>query len=75
MNNRQQAIQLSLRDRIPISSAAEVTIEPLTLSVAKYTPDTGFLVWDIPAQSKVPMTLSVEYKINYPKGAILKIGE
>lgn len=75
MNNRQQAIQLSLRDRIPISSAAEVTIEPLTLSGAKYTPDTGFLVWDIPAQPKVPITLSVEYKINYPKDAILKIGE
>ncbi|MBL7787021.1 MAG: DUF4139 domain-containing protein [Chitinophagales bacterium] len=75
MNNRQQAIQLLLRDRIPVSSAAEVTVEPITLSGAEYTSDTGFLTWNIPAQPKVPMTLAVEYKINYPKGAILKIGE
>jgi len=66
-NTKSKNISLKLLDQIPISTNANVTVEPMELSKAELNKDAGELSWMLEIKAGEAVKVSFAYEVNYPK--------
>lgn len=66
-NLKATSIELVIQDQIPVTTNADITIEPIDLGKAKHDPRTGFLEWSIMLKSKETKTIDFSYKVKHNK--------
>lgn len=72
-NNKNEAINLVLKDQYPLSTNKEIEVELLESSNASINKDTGELTWNIalsPSESKI---ITFSYSVKYPKDRVINI--
>lgn len=72
-NNKKEAIQIEVKDRIPLSNNEQVKIEILDQSGAKRDEEKGILSWNLKISSGETKKLRVSYKVRYPKDFVIGI--
>ena len=66
-NGKSQAIDITIKDQIPLSRKKEIEIALNGKSGAKYDVETGFLQWDLKMKPKTTEQIRFDYQIKYPK--------
>lgn len=66
-NNKNQAIDLSLEDQIPLSTDKNIQVELLESGGAQVDKESGSLTWLIRLQPTETKTIRVSYSVRYPK--------
>lgn len=66
-NNKQNPIDIVIKDQIPVSMNEDITVTPQNLSNAKHNKNKGFLTWKKHIQPKASEELTIKYSIEYPK--------
>jgi uncharacterized protein (TIGR02231 family) len=72
-NLKATSIDLVIQDQIPITTNADITIEPIDLGKAKHDPRTGFIEWEINLKTKESKTIDFSYKVKHNKDMNLPI--
>lgn len=70
-NNKKDAIELLLKDQIPLSTEESIEIELLESSGAQKDNDTGMLTWKLSIKSAETRKIRLSYKVRYPKEKVL----
>jgi uncharacterized protein (TIGR02231 family) len=70
-NTRKDAIQIILKDQIPISVQKDMTVDVLENSNAMQNNETGVLTWKMEVPSNQTEKKRVSYKVKYPKDKLL----
>ncbi|STD08224.1 DUF4139 domain-containing protein [Chryseobacterium carnipullorum] len=66
-NNKKEAINIEIRDQIPLSKDESVKIELLQSDNADLDKEKGFLLWNVKISSSETKKFRVSYKVRYPK--------
>jgi uncharacterized protein (TIGR02231 family) len=66
-NLKATAIELVIQDQIPVTTNADITIEPIELAKAKHDTRTGFLEWQISLKPKESKTIDFSFKVKHNK--------
>ncbi|NTW44830.1 MAG: DUF4139 domain-containing protein, partial [Anaerolineaceae bacterium] len=66
-NNKQQSIDISLFDQIPISTLEEIEVNPVNISNGKLDPETGIIKWDFQLKPAEKKDIDLKYSVRYPK--------
>ncbi|MCU7617534.1 DUF4139 domain-containing protein [Chryseobacterium sp. PBS4-4] len=69
-NNKDSAINLELKDQIPLASDEKVKIELVNSDQAKYEASTGFLVWNIDIKANETRTIKFGFNVTLPEDLI-----
>lgn len=72
-NQKQDAIQLKILDRIPVSRNSEISVEGVHHDAQNLDKQTGILTWEIELDSKQELEKYLNYEIKFPKSKILNI--
>lgn len=67
-NNKNVSIDATVKDQIPISRNAEVTVTLEDASAGNVNSDTGIITWDLKLSSGEQKKLTLKYNIKFPKG-------
>ena len=70
-NTSNDAIEVDVKDQIPLSSNQEITVKLLDTGGAKYEVETGLLNWNISIPAKQSKKLRFAFEISYPSGKII----
>ena len=70
-NNREEAIALTIRDQIPISTDKSVTVDAGDLSGGMLNKETGEIKWKVALDPGETHTIEFDYSARYPKGLAL----
>jgi len=66
-NNKQQNINISLSDQIPVSTLEEIEINPINISNGKLDSETGIIKWDFQLKTTEKKDIELKYSVRYPK--------
>ncbi len=66
-NNKKEAINIEIRDQVPLSKDESVKIELLQSDNADLDKEKGFLLWNVKISSSETKKFRVSYKVRYPK--------
>ncbi len=66
-NNKQQNINLSIIDQIPVSTLEEIEVNPLNISNGKLDPTTGKIIWDFQLKPAEKKDIDLKYSVRSPK--------
>lgn len=66
-NNKQQKINLSVIDQIPISTLSEIEVSPVNISNGKLDPETGKIIWEFQLNPVEKKSIDLKYTVRYPK--------
>ncbi|PIF44226.1 uncharacterized protein (TIGR02231 family) [Chryseobacterium sp. 52] len=66
-NNKKEAINIDIRDQIPLSKDEAVKIELLQSDQADLDKEKGFLIWNAKISPSETKKFRVSYKVRYPK--------
>jgi len=72
-NNKQQNINLSLIDQIPVSTIEEIEVNPLNISNGKLDPQSGKIKWEFQLKPSGKEDIELKYSIKSPKSKRLII--
>lgn len=67
-NNKNQAVEVKLQDRIPISQNDEIKVSEEVYEGASLAKDTGLLSWNVKLDAKSKSAQNFSYRVTYPKG-------
>lgn len=67
-NTRNEPITIMVEDQVPVSRNSQIEVTLNDGGGARYSPDTGKLVWEITLQPNAMRRLNFAYEIKYPKG-------
>ncbi|MDO5760549.1 MAG: DUF4139 domain-containing protein [Bacteroidota bacterium] len=67
-NTKNENIELSLKDQIPISSNSEIKISNILLDGGALDNNTGEVRWNISLEPKQERKITFSYMVTYPKG-------
>jgi hypothetical protein len=70
-NRKQQAINLVLEDRFPVSQTNEIEVDNTDVSDASFNKDTGILSWKMTLATGEERKVSPKYSVKYPKDKIV----
>lgn len=70
-NNKKEAINLTLKDQVPVSTDKEIQVELLQSDKAKINPETGVLTWDIKLSPGETKKVRISYTVRYPNDRVL----
>jgi uncharacterized protein (TIGR02231 family) len=70
-NRKQQAINLVLEDRFPVSQTNEIEVDNTDVSGASFNKDTGILSWKMTLATGEERKVSPKYSVKYPKDKIV----
>lgn len=70
-NNKKDAVNIEVKDRIPLSNNDAVKVELLEKSGAKKDDEKGFLLWTTKLSPSETKKYRVGYKVRYPKDYII----
>lgn len=68
-NNKSKAIEIEIKDQIPLSPYKEVIVEVVNNGGGQYNEKTGELKWLLTIQPGETKTLSFSYQVKYPKNS------
>ncbi len=66
-NNKQQNINISLSDQIPVSTLEEIEVNPINISNGKLDSETGIIKWDFQLKTTEKKDIELKYSVRYPK--------
>jgi len=66
-NNKQQEVNLTVYDQIPVSTLEEIEVNALNLSAGKMDAETGKVKWEFQLKSAEKKELNLKYSVKYPK--------
>ena len=72
-NNKNQAINMTILDQIPISTLDEIEVSVQNISGAKHNTETGEIKWELNLDPKGKKELELNYSVKYPKNKKLQI--
>jgi hypothetical protein len=72
-NNKNVAVDLHVKDQIPITNEPEIEISLVNASKAELDPETGALTWNVTLKPRQSKTLKFTYSITYDKALKLAI--
>ncbi len=72
-NNKQQEINLTVYDQIPVSALEEIEVNALNLSSGSIDAETGKVKWEFQLKSAEKKELNLKYSVKYPKFRTLVI--
>ena len=70
-NNKENAVQIKIVDRIPVSQNKDIKIEKVQLDGAELKNETGILEWKLNIPAKQTQTRTLSYDVRYPRNKIL----
>lgn len=66
-NNKANAVNITVKDQLPVSSNSSIEVEPLELSGGKHDQQTGYVSWDLEIKPGESRQLVLSYSVKYPK--------
>ena len=66
-NNKQQNINISLTDQIPISTLEEIEVNPINISSGIPDSETGIIKWEFQLKPTEKKDIELKYSVRYPK--------
>lgn len=66
-NNKKDAIDVELKDQIPLSQNNDVKVEMLQSNNAELDKEKGYLTWNLKIMPSETKKIRVSYKVRYPK--------
>ncbi len=66
-NNKNQEINMIVLDQVPVSTAADIEVNALNISGAKYDSETGEIKWKFAINPGDKKDLDLKYSVKYPK--------
>ncbi|QOI96212.1 MAG: DUF4139 domain-containing protein [Flammeovirgaceae bacterium] len=66
-NTRNEPVKLVMEDQVPISKISQIEVTVVDVGGAKYTKDTGKLVWEMNLQPNESKKVVFKYEVKYPK--------
>ena len=73
-NNKNEKMQMLLKDQFPVSSNKDIEVELLDSSKAEVNEETGVLTWRLELAPGENKKVRVSYSIKYPKEKIVNAG-
>jgi len=70
-NTKKDAIDLSLKDQYPLSTASDIEIELLEHSGAEINKESGMLAWQLKIAPNETKTIKLSYSVKSPKNSII----
>ena len=67
-NNKNEAVEVKLEDRIPISQNSDIKVSDEVYEGADLNKEKGILTWNVELESKSKVTKKFAFKVSYPKG-------
>lgn len=67
-NTKNESVELSLKDQIPISSNSEIKITDMDLASGDLNANTGVVRWNVNLAPKEEKKIVFSYTVKYPKG-------
>ena len=67
MNTSSEAVNVLVKDQLPVSTEKSITVEPAQLSNGAVDEETGEIRWELRAEPGQEILLDVEYTISWPK--------
>jgi len=72
-NNRNEPVNLSLVDQVPVSQNEEIEVSHQASSGAAFNAETGEINWNIKLEPAKTLELDLKYVVKYPKNKFLVI--
>ncbi len=72
-NLKATSIELVIQDQIPVTTNADITIEPMELNKGKLDPRTGFIEWEFNIKSKESKMIDFGFKVKHDKNQNIPI--
>lgn len=72
-NNKANAINLVLMDRIPISQNKEIKVDDIITNNAAYDKEKGILTWKLNLKSQQELKEVFSFQVKYPKGRTITL--
>jgi hypothetical protein len=66
-NNKQQSINISLSDQIPVSTLEEIEVDAINISNGKPDSETGIIKWEFQLKPAEKKDIDLKYSVRYPK--------
>lgn len=66
-NNKSNAVNITVKDQMPVSSNSSIEVQPLELSGGKHDQQTGYVTWDLDIKPGESKQLVLSYSVRYPK--------
>ncbi|MES2799990.1 MAG: DUF4139 domain-containing protein [Bacteroidota bacterium] len=66
-NSKATNITIVVQDQLPITTNADIMIEPIDLAKGKFDTRTGFVEWELNLKSKEAKTIDFSYKVKHNK--------
>jgi uncharacterized protein (TIGR02231 family) len=67
-NTRNEPVKLVVEDQVPVSKNSQIEVTVTDVGGAKYTKDTGKLVWEMNLQPNETRKVVFKFEVKYPKG-------
>jgi hypothetical protein len=72
-NNKQQPVNLTVTDQVPVSTMEEIEVNPVNLSNGNLEPETGKVKWDFQLKPAEKKEMELKYSVRYPRTKKLMI--
>jgi uncharacterized protein (TIGR02231 family) len=66
-NTRNEPVKLVVEDQVPVSKNSQIEVTVTDVGGAKYTKDTGKLVWEMSLQPNETRKVVFKFEVKYPK--------
>ena len=66
-NNKENKVNISVNDQIPISSNSSITVDPIELSGGRLNQQTGEIKWELELNPRESRQIILTYSVKYPK--------
>jgi len=66
-NTKADAVKIIIEDQVPVSQNTQIEVTTLDLGGAKYTKDTGKLMWELELKPNETRKLVYKFDVKYPK--------
>ncbi|HNT49158.1 MAG TPA: DUF4139 domain-containing protein [Cyclobacteriaceae bacterium] len=66
-NTKADAVKIIIEDQVPVSQNTQIEVTTLDLGGAKYTKDTGKLMWELELKPNETRKLEYKFDVKYPK--------
>jgi len=72
-NNKSQAVEITLIDRIPIAQNKEIKVENPNFGNASFEEKTGIVTWKVVLNAKQSEKREISYEVRYPKDKYINL--
>ena len=66
-NNKNQAINMTIQDQVPVSTIEEIEVNVQNISGANQNSETGVIKWEFELQPNDKKEIELKYSVKYPK--------